>query len=29
VLVTVDEREVAMRARECAARLWKRIEPRT
>jgi hypothetical protein len=29
VLVTVDEREVAVRARECAARLWKRIEPRT
>jgi cytosine/adenosine deaminase-related metal-dependent hydrolase len=25
VLVTVDEREVAARARECAARLWKRI----
>ncbi len=25
VLVTVDEREVATRARECAARLWKRI----
>jgi cytosine/adenosine deaminase-related metal-dependent hydrolase len=25
VLVTVDEREVAVRARECAARLWKRI----
>ena len=25
VLVTVDEREVAVRARECAARLWKRL----
>ena len=25
VLTTVDEREVAARARECAARLWKRI----
>ncbi|HXS83670.1 MAG TPA: amidohydrolase family protein [Methylomirabilota bacterium] len=25
MLVTVDEREVAVRARECAARLWKRI----
>jgi cytosine/adenosine deaminase-related metal-dependent hydrolase len=25
VLVSVDEREVAVRARECAARLWKRI----
>lgn len=25
VLVTVDEREVAARARECAARVWKRI----
>jgi len=25
VLVSVDEREVATRARECAARLWKRI----
>jgi len=25
VLTTVDEREVAVRARECAARLWKRI----
>jgi cytosine/adenosine deaminase-related metal-dependent hydrolase len=25
VLVTVDEREVAARGRECAARLWKRI----
>jgi len=25
VLVTVDEREVAARARECAARLWKRV----
>jgi len=25
VLVNVDEREVAVRARECAARLWKRI----
>lgn len=25
VLVTVDEREVAMRARECATRLWKRL----
>ena len=27
MLVTVDEHEVAMRARECAARLWKRIGP--
>lgn len=26
VLVTVDEREVASRARECAARLWGRLE---
>jgi hypothetical protein len=25
VLVTVDEREVAARARECAARVWKRV----
>jgi len=25
VLVTVDEREVAARGRESAARLWKRI----
>ena len=25
VLVTVDEREVATRARECSARVWKRI----
>ena len=25
VLVSVDEREVAARARECAARLWKRL----
>ena len=25
VIVSVDEREVAARARECAARLWKRI----
>jgi len=25
VLVNVDEREVAVRARECAARLWKRL----
>jgi len=25
VLVTVDEREVALRARECAARVWARI----
>lgn len=25
VLVSVDEREVAIRARECAARVWKRI----
>ena len=25
VLATVDEREVAIRARECAARVWKRI----
>ena len=25
VMVTVDEREVAARARECAARVWKRI----
>jgi len=25
VMVSVDEREVAARARECAARLWKRI----
>jgi hypothetical protein len=25
VLTTVDEREVSIRARECAARLWRRL----
>jgi hypothetical protein len=25
VLITADEREVASRARECAARVWARI----